>query len=164
MRKVYLVLFTFIPFLVGYIINISVAKLPVMGSVVFYVLPLLTTAFWFYLGKQYARSTWKTIPALMIGNTTGVASLLIYLWQRFLKKEETINLTLTGISQMFSDAAPTYLLAKVAILFETKPNYVGMRSMVALQVLSVGYMIVVFLFGFICGKKTAKLDFVNREK
>lgn len=164
MKKIYLVLFTFLPFLVGHIINISVAKLSVMGSIIYYILPLLTTVFWFYLGRQYARSTWKTIPALVIGNATGVASLLIYLWQRFLKTEETINLTLTGISQMFSDAAPTYLLAKVAILFETKPNYVGTRSMVALQVLSVGYMIVVFLFGFICGKKTAKLDFVNREK
>lgn len=148
MKKICLVIFTFVPFLVGYIVNISI-KLPVIGSVLFFALPLLTTVFWFYLGRQYACSNWKTIPALLIGNVTGIVSLFIYLWQYFLKTDETINLALMSISQMFSDAAPTYFLAKVAILFEIQPNYVGTRSKVALQLLSVGYMMAVFLLGFI---------------
>lgn len=80
----------------------------------------------------------------------------ICLWQFFLKTEETINLTLANISQMFSDAAPTYLLAKIAVLFETQPNYAGRKSMVALQVLAVGYMMAVFCFGFFSGKKVEK--------
>ena len=83
MKKCVLVLLTFVPFIVGHIVNRSIS-IPVIGSIVFYVLPLLTTAFWFYLGRQYARSTWKTIPALLIGNATGIISLLIYLWQRLL--------------------------------------------------------------------------------
>ena len=66
MKKCVLVLLTFVPFIVGHIVNRSIS-IPVIGSIVFYVLPLLTTAFWFYLGRQYARSTWKTIPALLIG-------------------------------------------------------------------------------------------------
>ena len=119
MKKICLVLLTFVPCLVGYLVNISI-RLPVIGSIIFYVLPLFTTVFWFYLGRQYALSTWKTVPALLIGNATGVISLLIYLWQFFLKTEATINLTLASISQMFSAAAPTYLLAKIAVLFE--PN------------------------------------------
>lgn len=155
MKKICLVLLTFVPCLVGYLVNISI-RLPVIGSIIFYVLPLLTTVFWFYLGRQYALITWKTVPALLIGNATGVISLLIYLWQFFLKTEATINLTLASISQMFSAAAPTYLLAKIAVLFETQPNYVGKKSMAALQVLAVGYMMAVFCFGFLSGKKAKK--------
>lgn len=156
MKKSILVLLTFVPFIVGYIINISI-RLPMIGMIIFYVLPLLTTVFWFYLGRQYARNTWKTIPALFVGNATGVVSLLIYLWQYLFKTEETRNMTLMSVSQMFSDATPTYLLGRVAILFENEPNYIGSTSMVALNVISFVYMIVVFLFGFILEKKTKKM-------
>lgn len=153
MKKCVLVLLTFVPFIVGHIVNLSIS-IPVIGSIVFYVLPLLTTAFWFYLGRQYARSTWKTIPALLIGNATGIISLLIYLWQRLLETDETVNLMLIGIAQMYSDAAPTFLLARLAVLFETQPNYIGKASMTALNVISFAYMIAVFLIGFIWEKKT----------
>ena len=54
--------------IVGYIINHFIL-LPVIGMVFYRVLPLLTTVFWFYLGRQYVRSAWKTIPAILIGNT-----------------------------------------------------------------------------------------------
>lgn len=66
-------------------------------------------------------------------------------------------MTLMSVSQMFSDATPTYLLGRVAILFENEPNYIGSTSMVALNVISFVYMIVVFLFGFILEKKTKKM-------
>lgn len=147
MKKSVLAVLTFVPFIVGYIINTSI-RLPVIGMIIFYVLPLLATVFWFYLGRQYARSTWKTIPALFVGNATGIVSLSIYLWQYFLKTDETRNLALMSVSQMFSDAAPTYLLGRIAILFESQPNYVGSTSMAALNVISFIYMAVVFLIGF----------------
>lgn len=157
MKKSVLVLLTFVPFIVGHIINISI-RIPVIGMIIFYVLPLLTTVFWFYLGRQYARSTWKIIPALFIGNATGVVSLLIYLWQYLFKTDETRNVVLMSVAQMFSDATPTYLLGRIAILFETQPNYIASSTfMVALNVISFVYMVVVFLFGFIWEKKTKKM-------
>ncbi len=155
MKKSILVLLTFVPMIVGYIVNVSLL-IPVVGMIVFYVLPLLMTAFWLYLGRQYARSSWKTIPALLIGNATGIVSLLIYLWQIFLETDETINLFLMSVAQMFSNAAPIYLLSKAAILFETQPNYAGRNFMVALNVMSFAYMIVVFLLGFFWEKKMGK--------
>lgn len=155
MKKSILVLLTFVPMIVGYIVNVSLL-IPVVGMIVFYVLPLLMTAFWLYLGRQYARSSWKTIPALLIGNATGIVSLLIYLWQIFLETDETINLFLMSVAQMFSNAAPIYLLSKAAILFETRPNYAGRNFMVALNVMSFAYMIVVFLLGFFWEKKMGK--------
>jgi len=97
----------------------------------FYALPLLTTVFWFYFGRQYARSTWKTVPAILIGNATGILSLLVYLWQFLLKTDETRKLALAAASQMFSASVPTYLLGRLAILFETKQNFIGRASLVA---------------------------------
>lgn len=44
MKKICLVIFTFVPFLVGYIVNISI-KLPVIGSVFFLLCPYLQRSF-----------------------------------------------------------------------------------------------------------------------
>ncbi len=53
---------------------------------------------------------------------------------------------------MFASSAPGLLLARIAILFESEPNTIGMASAVALQVISVVYMIAVFLVGYIFEK------------
>lgn len=152
MKKSVLVLLTFVPVVIGYFLNISIA-LPVIGAVLFYILPLLTTVFWFYLGRQYARSSWNTIPALLIGNAAGFISLLLYLWQFLLETDETRNLTLAVASQMFSAAVPTYLFVRLAALFETQANYIGRATMVALQVISFAFMVIVFLCGYSWEKK-----------
>ena len=151
MKKCVLVLLTFAPILVGYIVNCTIL-LPGIGVLLYYALPLLTTVFWFWLGMQFARSAWKTIPAILIGNATGVVSILVYLWQRFLTTDETRNTALIVFSQMFSASTPGFWLGKVAILFKSEPNTIGMASMVALQVISVVYMIAVFSAGFIWEK------------
>lgn len=143
MKKSILVLLTFVPVIVGYIINFSL-RIPLIGMIIFYVLPLLTTVFWFYLGRQYALSTWKTVPALLIGNAAAIASLLIYLWQRLIETDQTANRTLLVVSQWFFTAAPSYLLARIAVLFEPRPDYIGETSMVALHVIAFVYMTAFF--------------------
>lgn len=79
-----------------------------------------------------------------------------------LETDETMNLALAAASQMFSNSAPIYLLARFAILFESQPNYIGRASMVALNVISVMYMIVIFVLGFIWGRKTKRCN-VNQS-
>lgn len=143
MKKRTLVLLTFVPIIAGYIINLTVL-LPGIGTLIYYVLPLLMTVFWFWLGRQFAHTTWKTIPAILIGNATGIVSIPVYLWQFLLETGETRNMTLAGLSQMFSASAPGYLLARIAVLFESDPNTLGQASFVALNVISVVYMIAVF--------------------
>jgi hypothetical protein len=157
MKKFALVLLSFVPIVVGYIVNITLL-LPVIGMLSFYVLPLLTTAFWFYLGRQYVRTGWKPVSAIVIGNAPGIISLFVYLWQFLLVTDEARNLTLAGAAQMFSASAPTWLLARIAILFENQPNYIGNVSMVALQVISLIYMILVFSAGVLWEKKTQKTE------
>lgn len=158
MKKWLLVAFTFVPILVGYLIN-RLLLFPVIGGLFFYLLPLGTTVFWFFVGRWYGRSSWKTVPAILIGNATGLVSLAISLWRYWLETPGNgtgILWTLMNKFQLYTDAAPVYLLGKIALLFEPQPNTIGRASMTALQVLSVVYMIAVFLLGFIWERRKNK--------
>ena len=151
MKKIVLFLLTLVPVVVGYIVNVLI-MVPVIGMAGFYLLPLFTTAFWIYLGKQYARR-WKTVPALLIAHAVGFCSLLVYLWQFLLETDETRNLTLAAFSQMFSASTPLYLFGGIARLVESQPNYIGRASMVAMQVIALIYMIIVFCIGIYLEKR-----------
>ena len=133
------------------IVNVLI-MVPVIGMAGFYLLPLLTTAFWFYLGKQFARK-WKPVPAVLIAHTVGICSLLVYLWQFLLETDETRSWTLAGFSQMFSASTPLYLFGRIARLVEHRPNYAGRATMVAMQVIALVYMTVVFCIGIYWEKK-----------
>lgn len=154
MKKRVLILLSFVPVVVGWLVNILI-MIPVIGMAGFYLLPLLTTVFWFFLGKQYAHN-WKAVPAVLIAHTVGILSLLIYLWQFLLETDVTRSMTLAGFSQMFSASTPLYLFGRIAVLFESQPNYAGRASMVALQVIGLVYMIIVFSVGMYLEKKRTK--------
>lgn len=81
MKKSTLVLLTLVPVAVGLVVNFTL-RLPVIGSLLFFLLPLATTVFWFYLGGRYARIGWNVLCSLLIGNATGLLSLVVYVWQR----------------------------------------------------------------------------------
>lgn len=154
MSRKKLVLMTLIPIIVGYLVN-ALIMVPVVGIAGFYLLPLLTTVFWFYLGKLYARSAWKPIPAVLTAHAAGICSLLIYLWQFLLETDQTRNLALAGFSQMFAASTPMYLFGGLARLFESQQNYIGRASFVALQVIALVYMTVVFRIAFFLEKRKA---------
>ena len=151
MRKSVLFLLTLVPVVVGYLVNVLI-MVPVVGIAGFYLLPLLTTAFWIYLGRQYARR-WRTVPALLIAHAVGFCSLLVYLWQFLLETDETRNLTFAAFSQMFSASTPLYLFGGIARLVESQPNYTGRATMVAMQVIALIYMIIVFCVGIYLEKR-----------
>ena len=90
MKKSVLILLTLVPVIVGYLVNVLI-MVPIIGMAGFYLLPLCTTAFWIYLGKQYARE-WKTLPAILIAHIVGFCSLTVYLWQFLLETDETRNI------------------------------------------------------------------------
>ena len=79
-KKSELVLLTFVPILVGYLIN-ATFFIPVIGTLLFYILPIVVLAFWFWLGSQYSKTDWGMVPSILIGSATGVLSLALYLWQ-----------------------------------------------------------------------------------
>ena len=147
-RKYKWFLLTFVPVIVGYIVNIFI-MIPVAGTLLFYLLPILTTVFWYRIGGQYANADWKLVPATLISNSSGFISLLIYLWQFLIQTDETRSMFLAGWSQMFSASVPLYLFGRIAILFESQPNYMGRASMAALQVMALVYMMIIFAAGFL---------------
>ena len=151
MKKSVLFLLTLVPVVVRYLVNVLI-MVPVVGTAGFYLLPLLTTAFWIYLGRQYARR-WRTVPALLIAHAVGFCSLLVYLWQFLLETDETRNLTFAAFSQMFSASTPLYLFGGIARLVESQPNYTGRATMVAMQVIALIYMIIVFCVGIYLEKR-----------
>lgn len=151
MKKNVLISLSLVPVIVGYLVN-ALIMVPVLGMACFYLLPLLTTAFWFYLGKQYA-ARWKFVPAVLIAHIVGVCSLLTYLWQFLLETDETRNPALAGFSQLFSASTPLYLFGWLARLAESQPNHIGSATMTAMQVIALIYMVIVFCIGFYLGKK-----------
>ena len=154
MKKSILILLSFVPVVVGWLVN-TLIMVPVVGMAGFYLLPLFTTVFWFFLGKQYTHK-WKTVPAVLIAHTVGFCSLLIYLWQFLLETDATRNLALAAFSQMFSASAPLYLFNRIAVLFESRPNYIGIASFAAMQVIGLVYMVIVFSVGMYLEKKQTK--------
>ena len=151
MRKSVLILLSLVPVAVGYLIN-GLIRVPVIGMAVFYLLPLAVTAFWIYLGKQYAQN-WRIVPAVLIAHTAGACSLLVYLWQFLFETDETRNLALAAFSQMFSASTPLYLFGGIAALVESQPDYAGSATMAAMQVIALVYMIIVFCIGIYWEKR-----------
>ncbi|MFR8088204.1 MAG: hypothetical protein ACLU6B_06855 [Lachnospirales bacterium] len=151
MKKSVLLLSTLVPVVVGYLVNVLI-MVPIIGMASFYLLPLVTTIFWFYMGRQYARR-WKAVPAVLIAHTVGLCSLLVYLWQFLLETDETRSLILAGFSQMFSASTPLYLFGGIARLAESQPNYAGRATMVAMQVIALVYMIIIFCIGIYAEKR-----------
>ncbi len=144
MKKISLVLLGFVPIIVGYLLNIMI-MVPVIGMSGFYLLPLLTTVFWFCLGKRCAHSTWKTVSAVFAAHIAGICSLLIYIWQFEIMTDETRNIALAAFSQMFSASAPMYLFGVLIRPFE--------NAMLAMQIISLLYMMFVFTVAIVLEKR-----------
>ena len=152
MKKNRLILLIFVPILAGYLVN-ALILVPVLGMLLFYALPLLVSLFWFRLGCRFVHGGWRPLPAILTANAPGAVSLLLYLWQFLLETDETRSMFLAGLSQMFSASTPLYLFGRLAMLFESQPNYAGRTSMVAMQVIALVYMIMVFTAGVIREKR-----------
>lgn len=154
MKKSILILLSLVPVVVGWLIN-SLMQFPVIGTAGFYLLPLFTTVFWFFLGQKYARQ-WKPLPAVFIAHAAGIGSLLIYLWQFLIETEATRNLALAAFSQMFSASTPLYLTGKIAVFFLRQSDGVSRATLVALQIIGLVYMVIVFSLGLYLEKKKVK--------
>ncbi len=151
MKKL-LVLLTFVPIAAGWLINLTIG-IPLIGLFMFYLLPFAVLFFWFWLGEQFAQTDWGFFPSVIIGSATGLISLVLYIWQFLFETEETRNLFIAGLSQMYSASIPGYLFGWLARLFESQPHYIGRTSFLALQVIAVILMMVIFVCGYINGKK-----------
>lgn len=82
MKKIWHCIFPFLPSLFGWLTG---SVLNDDGSVLVWVLyftaPFMMIAFWFFIGSRYAKSQMSYIRSVLFGNSIGLLSLLLYLWQ-----------------------------------------------------------------------------------
>jgi hypothetical protein len=152
--KVRLAAAALVPVILGYILNMTLI-VPFVGSIVYYILPLLTLVLWFWIGSKYGQTNWNILQSILIGNLVGFISLGLYLWQFTVLNDDKRDLFIAGFSQMFT-ACTNIFTVRIAILFEAEQNAITQTSATALQYLGLILMVVVFAFGYVYGKRKSQ--------
>lgn len=158
MKKVYYFLFAFVPTLIGYIYSIFIIKIlsiPFLGSLIFYLLPFTVLLLWFWVGRKFVQTKTTAFCAILIGNSVGILSLLLYVWQFIILSDQQRIFFLAGLSQHFSSIVGL-LTAKVAVFFEPQKGVVGLVIMTGIQVIGLIVMVLVFAAGFFYEKRKVR--------
>lgn len=153
-KKLSLIIFAFIPTIIGYFYNILFT--PALASFLLYILPIFMLSLWFWVGGRFAQMNIKAFPSILIGNSLGIVSLIVYLWQFNMVSEGHRNLTLAGLSQAFSASTGMYI-ARLAILIQPEKNVVGHATITTMQVLGLIPMIIIFTIGYYFNKRKVRL-------
>ena len=141
-----LILFLLIPYAVGYLFNLSLG-IPYLGMFLFYILPLSMVGFWFWIGTRFAHSPWNGAVSILIANSFGLASLLLYLWQIFLVEESNRNIVLSILSQCYT--MPLCLTTgTLAAAFEPNTDTTGIVTAVLMQVFSFLFAAALLIGGY----------------
>ena len=159
MKRACCFLFPLTPTLIGYIYNlilIPLLSVPFLFSLVFYVLPFAMLFYWFWAGRKYAQAKGSALISILIGNSIGILSLLLYIWQFVLLSDQQRNLFLAGLSQYFSSPI-VFLTMKVAVLFESQKYAIGSTTAVATQIIGLFVMLVVFAVGIFYEKRKTRI-------
>lgn len=156
MKKVYLIPMILVPALIGYVYNMLLL-IPILGTLLLYILPLAMLVYWFWVGSKFAEFNWSLPISILVGNSFGILSLIIYFWQFLFITDSERNLFLAALSQMFTSCTNIFV-ARVAILFEPDKNVVGQVSFTAVQILGLIFMMIIFAIGYIWSKKKARAN------
>ena len=161
-KKCILVLLTFVPLIMGEIVSATVLN-PKIGMFIFNVFPLVTSAFWVFLGVKFAHTNWNALLAIIIGNSTGIVSLLLYLlWSFVLQSDETISSVLAFISQKYFASVP-WQLTKLAI-FIRGSDVMGRELTTTIYVVRLIYMILIFSVAFLVERYRMNYSNIKTKK
>ena len=154
-------LLTFVPVPAGYLINLVTANSflsgnTITGSFFYYCLPLAVLVFWFWLGCQFSKTTWSFWPSMLIGNMSGILSLILFVWQFFGHNDAIRNMFIAGLSQGFLCSTPMYLLSRISIMFDSDPNTIDIYDQLYVYIVSVVLMMAIFMLGYYYGIKSRK--------
>ena len=138
MKKIILIILTLVPILIGWLINVFI-HVPKVGMALLYVLPFVVLVFWFWLGRQYAKTDWRPLSAIIIGSASGLISLVLYIWQFHILTEEGRNMFIAGLSQMYFAAVPEWIFARSGLYL-------------VIHIIALVLMIAVFTFGYLTGR------------
>ncbi|MPM45844.1 hypothetical protein SDC9_92536 [bioreactor metagenome] len=144
MEKIKLLLIALSPILIGFLFNNLLIFLPLF----IYIAPFLMMFYWFWVGTQFAENVKSPAKAILLANSIGIISLLVYYWQFVMVADNERILVLAGFSQMFT-VPLIYLTAKIGLIFQQTPNEI-------IQVTGFILMLIVFTIGYFYKKKLLK--------
>lgn len=153
-------LYVFYPTLLGYIFNVIAEHAPSVFGIFYYASPLLLFFGWFWAGRRYYKHLKNPALAIVAGNSIGILSLLVYLWQEYLAIEK-IN-WLQSLSQCFP-VSVTLLSAPIVIKFSPEVDGVIQVSNTALQCIGFVLVVIVFVGGYFYERNREKLETTNNN-
>ena len=156
------------PFLFGYIWNYILARLnftiqnTTMVSLFMNILSPMIFIFWLWVGWQFSKIKMPAISAILIGNSIGILSLFVLIWQTFFIGSEQMNMSLyIFFSNYFSLA--TLITAKIIglfiyliLLFNIVPPTDSINIIRIVYIIALIFMVAVFVLGYFSGKRKKK--------
>lgn len=122
-------------------------------------MPFTVLLLWFWIGRKFVQTKIPAFYAIFIGNSVGILSLLLYIWQFGFLSDQQRNIFLAGLSQHFSSTI-IFLTAKIAVLFQPQKNVIDSTTFTSIQIIGLLVMILTFTAGFFYEKK--RLDILKK--
>lgn len=139
-----------VPLAVGWLFHATFMiwnAIPLVGTLLWFGLPLAELAFWYQVGRRCRAGGAGYLPALALTHWVMAAEVAVYLWQFWLVDGAGQSMALAGFSQDFNIFS-IYTM-RLAMLFETQPNYVGPITMTASEVIALVLMVLIFSAGYL---------------
>ena len=161
MKQAKLPILAISPFLLGFLIG-CLYLIPGLSTVLYYLSPIAILLFWFWVGMQFSKEMHNPLLAVLAGNSVGILSLLIYLWQFVLTSESSRNLILAALSQAFTSPLSP-LTAYIALIFVGESNVLDQTHITIMEVSGLVLMVAVFILGYLAGRLIQKKRAVSQR-
>ncbi len=142
--------YALMPCLLGWLWELAVGVNGFLSTLV----TLVTLAAWYWAGWRYSRRISNPAAALLLGNSIGLLSLAVYLWQEYGVVEKLV--WLQALSQKFA-ASLTMISVRLVMRFSPVVDGVTQVSNTALQVVGFVLMAALFAIGYFSGRQRAQL-------
>ena len=141
--------YALLPSLLGWLWELSVGVSSFLSTLI----TLLLLTVWYWAGWRYAVRIRNPIAALLAGNSIGLLSLGIYLWQEY--GAAVKNVVLQGLSQKYG-ASLTMITVRIVMRFSPVVDGVTQVSNTALQIVAFLLLAALFAVGYFSHRKILK--------
>ncbi len=141
--------YALLPSLLGWLWELSVGVSGFLSTLI----TLLLLTVWYWAGWRYAVRIRNPIAALLAGNSIGLLSLGIYLWQEY--GAAVKNVVLQGLSQKYG-ASLTMITVRIVMRFSPVVDGVTQVSNTALQIVAFLLLAALFAVGYFSHRKILK--------
>ncbi len=114
----------------------------------------LTLGGWYWAGFRYSKRVKNPAAALLLGNSVGILSLGVYLWQEYGVAVKTM--WLQSLSQKFS-VPLTMITVRIVMRFSPVVDGVTQVSNTALQAVGLALMAILFAVAYFSARQREKL-------